>query len=226
MRTDWRMAEEAIGRIRVEGNDRNEEVGVYGYAEGLHCVGLGTDAAVFIYDPAPGYAYKIYAERARHKIAVERDVYLKLAGIPYFPAYYGDGPCYLVISHEPGPTLLDCLLQGIPVPRQVIDDVEEARRLVRARGLNPRDIHLKNVVMRNGRAKVLDVSEYVLDGDDKRWEHLKWAYDTFYPGLEGKKMPLWLLDAIKNGYRKLDEANFGVEEFAQRMGRLFSRFMK
>lgn len=226
MEPAWRMAEDALSKIRVEGNDRNEEVSLFGYAEGLHCVGLGTDAAVFIYDPVPEVAYKIYTDQALHKKERERDVYLRLKGIPYFPVYYGESRNYLAINYEPGPTLLDCLLQGIPVPPVIMSDVEEARRLARERGLNPRDIHLKNVVVQNGRAKVLDVSEYMLEGDDRRWEHLMWAYDAFYPSMEGKKIPLWLINSVKSGYKKLDQANLNLEEYAQRISRLFSRFMK
>lgn len=85
------------------------------------------------------------------------------------------------------------------MPEQVILDVEKAREFVRSKGLNPRDIHLKNVLMQDGRAKVLDVSEYVKEGDDKRWEHLVWAYHTFYSGISEVKVPSWILDTIKNG---------------------------
>ncbi|MBH5317709.1 serine/threonine protein kinase [Paenibacillus sp. GSMTC-2017] len=226
MAQEWKKAEIAIREILVEGNERNEEVTISGYADGLHCVGLGTDAAVFVYDLTPTYAFKIYTEQALHKKEMERSVYERLEGIPYFPEYYGEGRNYLVISYESGPTLLDCLLQGIEVPRTVIDDVEEARRLAYERGLNPRDIHLKNVISQSGRGKVLDVSEYVVEGDDKRWEHLVWAYDTIYPSIEGKAIPSWLLDSIKSGYRKLDQAGSNLDEYAQRISQLFSRFMK
>ncbi|MFD0961602.1 serine/threonine protein kinase [Paenibacillus chungangensis] len=222
----WREAEEALDNIKVEGNDRNEEVHITGYADGLHCIGVGTDAAVFVHDKAPNLAFKLYTEEALHKKSREREVYKRLEGIPYFPICYGEGRNYLVISYEPGPTLLDCLLQGIVVPEQVMRDVEEARRLVRERGLNPRDIHLKNVIIQDGRAKVLDVSEYALEGDDKRWEHLVWAYETFYSSIAGKKLPFWLVDSIRNGYNKLDEAGSGLEEFAGRISALFSRFLK
>ena len=58
-------------------------------------------------------------------------------------------------------TLFDCVLQGIHIPEQVINDVEDAREYVRNKGLNPRDIHLKNILLQNGRAKILDVSEYI-----------------------------------------------------------------
>src|SRR5690606_26217314 len=47
----------------------------------------------------------------------------------------------LVLSYEEGKTLFDCILEGIHIPEQVIQDVEEAREYARSKGLNPRDIH-------------------------------------------------------------------------------------
>jgi hypothetical protein len=222
---DWTMADQPLRSIRVTGSERNEPVTISGYSEGVRCIGIGTDAAVFSYDQTPGYAFKVYSDLALEKKETERRVYERLAGIPYFPRYFGNGHHYLVLSHEHGVTLLDCLLQGIPVPEQVINDVEEARALVRSRGLNPRDIHLKNILMQNGRAKVLDVSEYAKEGNDKRWEHLVWAYRSFYPSVEGKKIPAWVLDAVKNAYVRLDQASVSLDDFAQRISQLFSKFL-
>jgi hypothetical protein len=226
MNADWKKADEPLRSITVTGSERNEAVVISGFSEGLHCIGIGTDAAVFTYDHTPGYAYKVYSDLALEKKETERRVYERLEGIPYFPRYYGVGKHYLVMSYEPGITLHDCLLEGVPVPEQVIRDVEEARELVRIRGLNPRDIHLKNVILQNGRGKVLDVSEYALEGDDKRWEHLLWAHRIFYQSVEGKKIPGWVLESIKNGYVKLDQANLSLDDFAQRISQLFSRFLK
>ncbi|MHA6480668.1 serine/threonine protein kinase [Paenibacillus sp. strain BS8-2] len=223
MNIDWTAAEQVISQIKVVGDDSNREVDIIGQADGLSCIGVGTDAAVFYYDETPGYAYKVYSDHALHKKTTERDVYKQLEGIPYFPQLHGEGANYLVMSYERGPTLLDCLIEGIAVPPQVIADVEEARRLVRERGLNPRDIHLKNIILQNGRAKVLDVSEYVQDGNDKRWEHLVWAYQTFYAGLEGRRVPEWLLEAVKKSYQKLDQANLNLEEIAARVNRMLTR---
>jgi len=226
MNANWMAADAVLRQVTVTGSEQNEEVAVAGVPEGLQCIGTGTDAAVFTWDGAPGYAYKIYSDLAVPKLEVERDVYERLRGIPYYPVYYGEGTNYIVISHERGVTLQDCLIEGIPVPEQAILDVEEARSLVRERGLNPRDIHLKNVLLQEGRAKVLDVSEYVLDGNDKRWEHLVWAYRTFYPSIEGRKIPAWLLDTVKNGYMRLDQANINLDELGQRVSRLLDRLTK
>ncbi|WP_162927771.1 hypothetical protein [Bacillus sp. Y1] len=58
--------------------------------------------------------------------------------------------------------------------------------------MNPRDIHLKNILLQNGRAKVINVSEYMNKGNDHRWEDLKKAHDEFYPLIAGKAVPSFL----------------------------------
>ncbi|MCR8842346.1 serine/threonine protein kinase [Paenibacillus sp. SC116] len=217
----WRQAEYALSRMEVMKQGMNDPVTIEGESDELHCIGIGTDAAVFVHDRMPQYAYKLYAAEALPKKEAEISVYEALKGSSFFPVYYGAGNRYVVLSHERGITLYDCLLLGIPVPRQVVDDVEAARAFVREKGLNPRDIHLKNVLLQDGRGKVLDVSEYIQPGNDKRWEHLVWAYDNVYPLLEGEKISSWLLEAVKNGYYRFDPANGSLQDFAERIRRLF-----
>ncbi|WP_028596639.1 serine/threonine protein kinase [Paenibacillus assamensis] len=217
----WRRAEHALSRMEVIKQGANDPVTIEGESDELHCIGIGTDAAVFVHKQMPQYAYKLYATEALPKKEAEISVYEALKGSPYFPVYFGAGDRYVVISHERGITLYDCLLLGVPVPRQVVDDVEAARAFVRERGLNPRDIHLKNVLLQDGRGKVLDVSEYIQPGNDKRWEHLVWAYDNVYPLLEGEKVSSWLLEAVKNGYYRFDPASGNLQDFAERIRRLF-----
>lgn len=203
MEPDWKQAEPALRHIRIKGNSGNRLVTVSGHAEHLRCIGIGTDAAVFVYDPLPGYAFKVYADEALRKRDEEEQVYLALGHSPYFPVYYGKGDRYIVISLEQGPTLYDCLAQGIEIPRRVLEDVEEARRYARSKGLNPRDIHLKNVLMQDGRAKLLDVSEYRKPGNDRRWEHLLLAYRLVYRWLKGRKLSVRQMEAVKNLYLAL-----------------------
>ncbi|AJS58475.1 serine/threonine protein kinase [Paenibacillus sp. IHBB 10380] len=219
----WKQAETALSYMEVIKHGENHPVTIKGESEDLQCIGIGTDAAVFVYEPMPAYAYKLYATQALPKKEAEIGVYRALVGSPYYPMFYGAGERYVVISYERGLTLYDCLLLGVSVPKQVIDDVEEARSFVREKGLNPRDIHLKNVLLQDGRGKVLDVSEYIQIGNDKRWEHLVWAYDNVYPLLEGRKLPLWMLEAVRNGYYRLDPSSVNLQEFADRISRLFFR---
>jgi predicted Ser/Thr protein kinase len=196
------IVHELLSNIRVTSNSNNNPVTIHGSSEDLRCVGIGTDAAVFQYVHNPAYAFKLYADDKRGKVQTEAKVYQELKGSPFFSTCYAVSDRYLVLSFESGVTLHDCLLQGIKIPYTVIQDVEEARREARERGLNPRDIHLKNVLLQNGRAKVIDVSEYLEQGNDFRWEHLKKAYEEFYHIFKGRAVPNWLLEIIRRWYKK------------------------
>lgn len=221
MNPDWAQAEEVLGHVEIIGNENNKPVTIRGSADDLRCVGIGTDAAVFYYHKTPHYAYKVYSDQALEKKGVEASVYENLQGAPYFARCYGEGPNYLVLSFEQGITLYDCLLQGIPVPEQAILDVEEAREFIRSKGLNPRDIHLKNVLLQEGRGKVLDVSEYVQEGNDHRWEHLLWVYNHFYPLISGVQIPAWIVETINHWYNRVDSANFVLEDFSKKVMQVF-----
>ncbi|SEO93130.1 serine/threonine protein kinase [Paenibacillus sp. OV219] len=221
MIADWKHVEEALREIEVVGHDNNKPVSVIGCAEDLRCIGIGTDAAVFYYANTPNYAYKVYSNQASEKKEAEEMIYSRLQESQYFPRCYGVGANYLVLSFEKGITLYDCLLQGIRVPEEAMQDVEDARAFVRSQGLNPRDIHLKNVLLQDGRGKVLDVSEYMKEGNDSRWEHLIWTYKHFYPLINEVHVPLWILETITNWYNRIDTASFGIEDFSKRVSQLF-----
>jgi predicted Ser/Thr protein kinase len=218
---DWKEAESLIKQIEVIGHKGNEPVSISMNLVGLSCIGIGTDAAVFHYDKTPNYAFKVYSEQSLSKKDIEQSVYQRLKGAEYFPQFYGSGQNFIVLSYEKGVTLYDCLLRGLSIPRQVMNDVAEAREYVRSLDLNPRDIHLKNVILQDGKGKVIDVSEYVKEGSDNRWEHLAWAYDNIYPMVDGVKVPSWTLETVKNWYYRVDTATFALEEFAQQAIQVF-----
>jgi len=215
---DWLLVDEMLSQIEVLSNTDNKPVSIHGNSDELKCIGVGTDAAVFQYVHTPSYALKLYAEDKRDKIQTEAKVYQELSGSSFFSKCITARERYLVLSYESGITLYDCLLQGIPISPQVIQDVEDARSYARNRNLNPRDIHLKNVLLQNGRAKIIDVSEYLQPGNDYRWEHLKRAYHTFYPLIEGNAVPQWILESIKRRYNQRNvEANV---EFIQDVSKI------
>lgn len=213
MEQHWQNAAKALELITVTENPDNEPVSIEGVADGFRCIGVGTDAAVFQSMSNPGYAFKIYAEGKKDKLEAEVEVYSRLGSSPYFSECYGATDRLLVLKFEEGLTLFDCLLQGIRVPEQVIKDVENARAYVREKGLNPRDIHLKNILLQDGRAKLLDVSEYIKPGNDFRWEHLYKAYREYYPLIDGKPMPFWLLDTIRKWYHHWTKIAPSFDEF-------------
>ena len=213
MNEDWIFADKYLSKISISSNPNNEPVSIHGTSDYLRCIGIGTDAAVFQSVDNPAYVFKMYADDKIDKVQIESDVYDVLGDSPYFSTCFGYKDNYLVLNFEEGITLYDCLLQGIPIPKQVIEDVDYARDYVRQKGLNPRDIHLKNVFLQNGRAKIIDVSEYIIEGNDRRWEHLKKAYDQYYHLIKGKPVPLLLVETIRKRYNHLSNHSANFEEF-------------
>ena len=213
MENDWDKAIDSLSKITVSSNTNNEPVTISGDPDDLKCIGVGTDAAVFQSISAPAYAFKIYAKDKVDKVKVEANVYQILGDSPFFPTCFASYDEFLVLSYEEGKTLFDCILQGIHIPKQVVNDVEEAREYARDKGLNPRDIHLKNILLQNGRAKIIDVSEYALPGNDFRWEHLKKGYEQYYHLIDGNSVPFWLVETIRKWYNQRRKHSFSYEEF-------------
>lgn len=202
MENDWDIALHSLSKITINSNPNNQPVTITGVTSDIKCIGIGTDAAVFQHQLVPAYAFKCYAKEKIKKINIEENVYRILGKSQFFPICFASHEQILVLSYEKGITLYDCLLQGIHIPQQVIDDVEEAREYVRSKGLNPRDIHLKNILLQNGRAKILDVSEYVQLGNDYRWEHLKKGYEQYYSFIDGNPVPVWIAESIRKLYNQ------------------------
>lgn len=215
MEHSWQAVTHPLSGITVLSKPDNEPVTIEGIAEGMRCIGVGTDAAVFQSLTAPQYAFKLYAEDKQYKLQAEGEVYKQLGSSPYFSSCYAVTNRFLVLKFEEGPTLFDCLLQGNHIPEEVIEDIEHARNYVRERGLNPRDIHLKNILLQGGHAKLLDVSEYLKPGNDYRWEHLKSAYEEYYPLFDSKLVPFWLLDTIRKWYHYWNRYSSSFEQFVQ-----------
>lgn len=220
MEKDWDKVFLSLSKIKVFSNANNEPVTISGDLDDLKCIGVGTDAAVFQSLSAPDYAFKLYAKDRVNKVKVEANVYHILGDSPFFSTCFASYDEYLVLSYEEGKTLFDCILQGIHIPEQVVNDVENAREYVRNKGLNPRDIHLKNILLQNGRAKIIDVSEYVLPGNDYRWEHLKKGYEQYYHLIDGNSVPFWLVETIRKWYNQRAETSSSFEEFTKKILKL------
>lgn len=213
--------ENVIKDIQVLSSKNNNPVTVKGDSDLLKCVGVGTDAAVFHIEGDTQYVYKVFSADKLETMEREKQVYERLGESVYFPIYYGAGSNFLILSYEKGITLYDCLLKGIHIPRQVIADVEEARAYAISKGLNPRDIHLKNILLHEGRGKLLDVSEYLKEGNDHRWTYLKKGYEEHYDLIDGKEVPLWLIETVRKWYNQKQDSPFDFQEFVQKLIRLF-----
>ncbi|GEN34210.1 serine/threonine-protein kinase [Aneurinibacillus danicus] len=209
----WEQAVPLIERLKVTTDGGNELVRVASVPEELSCVGRGTDAAVFVHANHPRYAFKVYAVGREEKLKDEERAYRMLGENPYFPHFYGKGQNFIVLSYEQGMNLYDCLISGTYIPRSVVKQVDEAIDYARERGLNPRDIHLKNIILQDGEIKLIDVSEYVREGNDRRWEHLKEGYRLFYRFISHKKIPRPVIEFVKKRYEKQKGAGFTVKSF-------------
>lgn len=215
MENEWEIAINSLSKIIVNSSPNNEPVTINGEADDLKCIGIGTDAAVFQSIHVPAYAFKIYAKDKLTKVKIEAKVYDSLGDSPFFSTCFASSDRYLVLKYEEGKTLLDCILQGIHIPEQIINDVEDAREHVRSKGLNPRDIHLKNILLQNGRAKILDVSEYMVPGNDFRWEYLKKGYKQYYHLIDGKPVPSRLVEMTRKWYNQCGSNRFSYERFTK-----------
>ena len=211
----WNVAAKELSKVKVTSNGKNEFVTVKGNSDKFQCIGVGTDAAVFRFVNAPHYAFKVFSIEKLGKIDIEKEVYARLGHSEFFPVCYASGSNFLVISFEEGTTLYDCLLKGIHIPKQVIQDVETARNYAFKRGLNPRDIHLKNILLHEGRAKLLDVSEYMKQGNDNRWEYLKEGYKQHYHLIDGKALPLWIIETVRKQYNLAKPDSFNLQDFVK-----------
>jgi predicted Ser/Thr protein kinase len=209
----WREVVPFINQLKVTATDKNELVHIIQMSEELTCIGKGTDAAVFVHRKYPCYAFKVYAAGKEEKVQKEERAYQMLGENPYFPCFYGKGRNFIVLSYEQGINLYDCLVQGVYISQETIAQVDKAIDYARKCGLNPRDIHLKNIILQETGVRLIDVSEYVKEGNDQRWDHLKEGYRLFYRFIARKKIPRSIIELVKKKYEKQKGVSFSVKAF-------------
>ena len=111
----------------------------------------------------------------------EADVYKVLGQNPYYPSLYDSGDRYLVIDYISGDTLFDCLVKGIEIRNEYIHEIQQALLYARKQGLNPADIHLKNIILTKDKSiKMIDVARFRQHQKCRRWLDLKKAYTKIY----------------------------------------------
>jgi len=218
------LVQAQVDRVRLRSFASNAPVLIERIPPPLRVVGSGTDAVVVAHPELPAHVFKVFAPESLEALDQEQLSYSLLGSSDHFATCFGRGERHLVLSYEPGLTLYQCLEQGVPVPEQVILDVQAARAYARSRGLNPKDVHLHNVLVQDGRAKILDVSKYVLPGEtDRTWDHLLQGYYEFYPLIEGRRIPAFVLDLAKRMYKAQAPERFSLPRYGQRMAGLLRR---
>jgi len=194
---------ELLPGLRVESEHPHEPVVASAIPKPWKLLGCGNYAVVVTHPDFPDRVVKLYAP-GREGWDEEVEVYRRLGKHDaYSECLYADRERqFLVMKRLNGKTLYDCVRQGDRIPEQVIKDIDEALDYARERGLNPHDVHGKNVMVTpQGRGVVVDVSDFLKQEPCHMWRDLKRAYYRLYvPFLHDRPMPV--PDSVMNGVRK------------------------
>ncbi|WP_051620917.1 serine/threonine protein kinase [Paenibacillus sp. UNC451MF] len=195
------VEQQLLPQLNIESVYPHDPIVVHHVPKPWKLLGAGNYAAVVSHPDFSDMAVKVYAP-GRPGLEDETEVYRLLGKHPAYSECYHTGECYLILRRLSGITLYNCILRGIPIPRRVIDDIDSALDYARRKGLNPHDVHGKNVMLKDGRGIVVDVSDFLKEESCSMWDDLKTAYDRFYfPVLHHMPVPEFLLTAVRKGYR-------------------------
>ncbi|WP_026735480.1 serine/threonine protein kinase [Fischerella sp. PCC 9605] len=195
--------QELLPELRIESIDPHDPVEVHHIPYPWRLIGRGNYAAVVYHPDHPNQVVKIYAP-GRPGFEEEVEVYRRLGSHPAFSECLYAGEGFLILKRLYGMTLYDCLSLGVRIPEQVIRDIDQALDYARGRGLYPHDVHGRNVMMREGRGLVVDVSDFLHEETCSKWNDLKKAYYWLYRPLLSPlrlRVPYFILDIVRKSYR-------------------------
>lgn len=169
----------------------------------LEFIGAGRSAFAFRIKET-NYAIKVFFPESKGIARDEAEVYRELPDHSYYPSFYGSGDNYIVIDYVQGLTLFECLAQGVPIKEEIIRQVDEALDIARESGLNPSDIHLRNIILTGeGCIKIIDVARFKRTKKCTQWDDLKHAFYKFYrKKYFPKKIPVFIMNTIAALYKK------------------------
>ena len=173
------------------------------YGDALTLIGTGRSAFVFRIESSDK-AIKIFFPEFTYIAKEEAEIYNALQDISYFPTIYDSGQNYLVMDYIEGRTLFDCVNQGIPITSAHIAEIDSALSLASKRGLNPSDIHLRNIfITADNEIKLIDVARFRQTKDCTQWSDLKSAYTLYYTKrFFPKKIPAPVMNTVAFFYKK------------------------
>ncbi|MEH7414179.1 serine/threonine protein kinase [Neobacillus drentensis] len=177
-------------------------------------IGCGNYAGVFFHSSYPDLVVKVYG-RNHEELEKEIGVYKKIGSHKSFSRLYAFGENYLILKKLEGITLFNALIKGVQIPKVVIEDIDHGLEYARSVGLNPFDVHGKNVVMFEGRGYIVDVSDFYKQGYCQKWDDLKKAYHKIYRPFLFKyhpPIPFTFVDGIRKGYRMFRKVKRKLEK--------------
>lgn len=169
----------------------------------LELIGTGRSAYVFKIR-GTNKVLKIFFPPYEQIAQEEAEIYKMLSGNRYYPSIYDSGEDYLVIDYIAGNTLFDCLVKGIKVTANEIREIDKALTIAREKGLNPSDIHLRNIILtKDDQVMLIDVARFQQTKKCQQWADIKAAYKKFYhKRFFPKKAPEAILNFIAFLYKK------------------------
>ncbi|KGE16370.1 serine/threonine protein kinase [Paenibacillus wynnii] len=198
-----RVTGELLDHLLIESIQQNEPVKVRKFPKPWLLLGAGNYAAVFSHPSYAGYAVKVYAP-GRPGLEEEAEVYRRLGNHHSYSECYHEGPNFLLLKRLNGVTIYNCIKRGIPITDQAIEDIDFALDYARTRGLQPHDVHGKNVMILGGRGLIVDVSDFLKQEDCRMWKDFKKAYYRLYRPVASRWMfpvPGRVLEIVRKGYQ-------------------------
>jgi len=198
---------ELIQKSDIKSIHPYEPIQVFECPKDWTCIGTGNYAAVFVYKHDNNFVVKVYAE-GREGIEEETEVYKRLGEHPSYSTLIHRGANYLYFKRIKGITLYNALIKGERISKQVIKDINIALMYAREKGLNPVDVHGKNVMMYKGRGYVVDVSDFLKEKRDTKWRDLERAYNKIYLKTLYKHpipVPSFILNLVRRSYRNFKQ---------------------
>jgi len=169
----------------------------------LLLVGTGRSACVFKIKDT-NKVIKVFPPAFAHIALQEAEIYQLLTNVSYFPKIYDTGANFIVMDYIEGNTLFMCLNKGIEITQNHIKKVDQILDEVRKLGLNPSDIHLRNIIITpENKIKMIDVARFKQKKHDTQWNDLKSAFYRYYQHpFFPKRLPEFILNAIAALYKK------------------------
>ncbi|MBD8069893.1 hypothetical protein [Bacillus sp. PS06] len=65
------------------------------------------------------------------------------------------------------------------------------------------------------------MSEYLKEGTDHRWTYLKKGYEEYYDLIDGKEIPMWLIEKVRKWYYQTQPGQAEFQKFVNKLIRLF-----
>ena len=166
-------------------------------------LGVGNYAAALTHPDFSEYVVKIYAP-GRPGIKEEVEAYEKIKSHPAYSQCFYHTENYLILKRLKGKTLYTCIKEGIQIPKSVIIDIDEALDYARSLGLNPHDVHVKNVMIVKDKGVVVDISDFTETTKCRLWDDCKKSYYKVYLPFFYKyhpAIPELYLNLVRKSYR-------------------------